>query len=35
MVTMDSYKKYETTSEFIYILKRVSNHLNKLEKSQK
>ena len=31
----DSYKKIETTSESIYILKRLSNHLNKLVKYQK
>ena len=34
-VFRDSYKKIETTSESLYILKRPSNHLNKLEKSQK
>ena len=31
----DSCKKIETTSESIYILKRLSNHLNKLVKYQK
>ena len=31
----DSYRKFETTSESLYILKRLSNHLNKLVKSQK
>ena len=34
-VFKDSYKKIETTSESLYILKRLSNHLNKLVKSQK
>ena len=34
-VFRDSYKNIETTSESIYILKRLSNHLNKLVKSQK
>ena len=34
-VFRDSYKKCETTSESLYILKRLSGHLNKLVKSQK
>ena len=34
-VFRDGYKKIKTTSEFPYILKRLSNHLNKLVKSQK
>ena len=34
-VFRDSYKKIETTSESLYILKRLSNLLNKLVKSEK
>ena len=34
-VFRDIYKKIKTTSESLYILKRLSNHLNKLVKSQK
>ena len=32
-VISDSYKKTETTSESVYTLKRLSNHVNKLVKS--
>ena len=34
-VFRDSYKKIETASESLYILKRLSNHSYKLVKSQK
>lgn len=34
-VFRDSYKKIDTTSESLHILKRLSNDLNKLVKSQK